>query len=243
MDTLKSDKEAQGLSGVRIVTLAAALELGKVPGPGEVAANFSFGSDPRTADVTKRRKKAGIQTMYTILCDTKGDVRLMLNSHFVDVVREYSDRGMIQEASRITQFWAETQSVSQDNAVLVQYLMEYFKKYTGRGIPVIVDVLVAQRVLGSRGTSGASGAEMTAFRDSLKSVRDELKEAKRDLASVKAELGRVKSNQGPRPGPGGATNPFANLTCHKCGEKGHKAADCPNRKKKVVEDEKEDEDE
>ena len=55
-----------------------------------------------------------------------------------------------------TQFWSETQALSQDDDALVMYLTEYFKKYTGRGIPITVDVLVALRVFGARSNPGSS---------------------------------------------------------------------------------------
>ena len=49
--------------------------------------------------------------------------------------------GQIEEASRITQFWAETQAISADEVTIKDYITEFMKKYPCRGIPVVVDVL------------------------------------------------------------------------------------------------------
>ena len=203
---LVDDKKNQGISGMRIIALSLSLELGRVPALGEVAGNVFYGSDPRIADIVKKQKKAGIQTMQKILEGT--DVRLRLNSHFVCIIREFSERRQIVEASLVTQFWAETQSVSQDDAVLVQYMLEYFRKNPGRGIPTVVDVLVAQRVIGSRAaSSGASPEAIKEVKETNKSLKQELGETKRILNELKAEMGRIKSKIGntsqQAPGGGG----------------------------------------
>ena len=65
--------------------------------------------------------------------------------------------GQIEEASRITQFWAETQAISADEVTIKDYITEFMKKYPCRGIPVVVDVLLAQRVQGQRASYSGYG--------------------------------------------------------------------------------------
>ena len=142
---LAKDKTEQGLSGVRLLCLSAAIELGRVPSVGEVVGALTFGSSPALSDLAKKQRKAGVATLSTILKDSS-HLMLDLSGHFGGIVREYSERRQIQEASRVTQFWAETQSISPDEKCMAEYLREYFKKYPGRGLPEVLDVIVATRV-------------------------------------------------------------------------------------------------
>ena len=63
--------------------------------------------------MAKQRRKAGLTTLKQIL-ESKDHVRIMLNDHFMDIVRQYSAAGQIQEASLVTQFWSETQALSEE---------------------------------------------------------------------------------------------------------------------------------
>ena len=63
MAKLNEDKAAQRLSGLRLLRLSLALELGRVPAMGEVAGKVCYGSDPRISDMVKAQRKAGIPTM------------------------------------------------------------------------------------------------------------------------------------------------------------------------------------
>ena len=242
LKTLAADKIKMMLTGMRIVVLAIALELGRVPGAGDVAGVVFYGSDPRLSDMAKQRRKAGLTTLKQIL-ESKDNVRIMLNDHFMDIVRQYSAAGQIQEASLVTQFWSETQALSQDDDAIVMYLTEYFKKYTGRGIPVTVDVLVALRVFGARSNSG-SPALVNDLKSMLQASKSEISELKRQLDTVKNQMGQMKNNlsngtpagkggkgRGGRGGRGiqgaGFERNLDYVQCHNCGEFGHYAADCP----------------
>ena len=55
----------------------------------------------------------------------------------------------VQEASLLTQLWTEAQAFGRDEDTICEYLVEYLRKWAGRGIPVPVDVLLAQRVSGN----------------------------------------------------------------------------------------------
>lgn len=113
---LTSDKATTGLSGVRIVIGSVALELGRVPAAGEVVGRVFYGSDPRISEVCRQQRKAGIIMLSSILSDSKMP-RIDLNSHFMYLVRDYTDRGQIEEATLVTQFWSEAQAVSPEDAV------------------------------------------------------------------------------------------------------------------------------
>ena len=225
---ISADRIEQGLSGVRIITLSIALELGYPPPPGDVI-DVHYLSDPRLTRMVKAARKAGISTLSRVL--ESNDVR-KIRLHFANLVREYSERGMIQESQRLTQFWAETSGICGDNAkVVTEYVREYLRTYMGRGIPVLLDAGIALRVGASGGTT-TSGVSEAEFKDAMKQMK-EMKVAmgnlKNDLKVARAEVARSKKN-GKEGGPGAAAGAFVKFedrVCYKCGKKGHVAANCP----------------
>ena len=228
---LNDDKDNQRLTGVRILRLALALELGRVPAVGEVVGSFCYNSDPRVADIVKAQRKAGIPTLAKILEgaeDGGNDFRLSLNMHFAGLQREYSEEGLVQEASLVTQMWAEAQAVSFDDKVLRMYLREYFKKYAGRGIPVTVDVLIATRVAGSREASAVTRAQFDKVVGQVVKTNSELVDARQMINRLQTRLQKLET--GKKAGSG-AFGGLSEVVCHKCGEKGHIAKNCPNKKK------------
>ena len=226
---LNEDKSAQRISGLRLLRLSLALELGRVPAMGEVAGKVCYGSDPRISDMVKAQRKAGIPTMGKIL-DSGEHVRRELNLHLAAVQREYSEAGEVVEATLVAQWWSESQAVSMEDRILASYLKEYLRKYPCRGLPTPVDVLIATRVTGSREAAGATVESVTKVRDSVASLKSELADAKRLIANLTSAVGQLKANNG-GPGGGGGRGGMADIVCHKCGEKGHIARNCPNAKK------------
>ena len=67
------------------------------------------------------------------------------------------------------------------------------------------------------------------LKDTVKSAKSEISSLKGELGNLKAELNKIK-RQGNPGGPKGGPKPRddSNLTCYKCGQKGHRADDCPN---------------
>jgi hypothetical protein len=147
---LAEDKATQGLSGTRILRLALALELGRVPSIGEVIGVLAYGGDPRISEPAKKQRKAGMDTLHSIITSSDTNIRFRINSFFTDLIREFAEHGAIEESSLITQMWGEAQALAQDDSMLKHYLLEFFKKYGGRGIPTPVDILISQRVSGAR---------------------------------------------------------------------------------------------
>ena len=226
---LEEDKKLQGLTGAQIVVGSEGLELGRVPAVGDVVGVQAYKSDPRLAALTKQQKKAGMKTLSTILAGP--NVRRELSTHFGNLVRDYSDMGGIQEASLITRFWAETQSVSYDDKVMIEYISEYLRKYGGRFIPEVMDVKIASRVNNSRSAGGVTPEQLAEVKALAKTTKSEFAELKRELNSLKGELSRLKSKTGP------ADRDPKGPKCHKCGEFGHIARDCPKKKSSKEDDE------
>ena len=91
---LVHDKQKMNLSGLRILTLSLALELGRVPGGGSVA-SIIYGSDPRLSDMAKSARKAGLSTMSKVL--ESGDLS-KLGLFLTSIIRDYAERGLIVES-------------------------------------------------------------------------------------------------------------------------------------------------
>ena len=199
---LEYEKTNQGLTGVRLLALSLSIELGRVPSPGEVAANLTFKADPRMCELARKQRKAGIATLSKIL-EEKDNFTRQANYHFGGIVREYSEKGFVIEASRITQFWAEAQSITTDERVRAEYIKEYFKKNPGRGLPDVIDVVLATRVTGSHASNGASAEVVKEIKDLQKSAKGEIAELLRELSNLRSELGRVRSRH-PRRRPSGS---------------------------------------
>ena len=138
------------MSGARIIRLALALELGRLPAIGDVLGVVPYGSNPRLSEPAKRQRKAGLVTLHGILESKEGSRIQKLSSFFTNLIRDYSEAGCVQEASLLTQLWTEAQAFGRDEDTICEYLVEYLRKWAGRGIPVPVDVLLAQRVSGNR---------------------------------------------------------------------------------------------
>ena len=137
-----------------------------------------------------------------------------------------SEPGCVQEASLLTQLWTEAQAFGRDEDTICEYLIEYLRKWAGRGIPIPVDVLLAQRVSGNRlQSSGATPEAVKALSDTVKSLKQMMDAAKSEIGNLKSELGRIR-NQAPGAGakprrllaqrraPHGTTHAQAPVTRH-----------------------------
>lgn len=82
---LARDKQAQNLSGLRIATLSCALELGRVPMAGAMT-GVIYGTDPRTLDMAKVARKAGMVLLTKVL-ESKDSTKIC--SFLNNLVRDY----------------------------------------------------------------------------------------------------------------------------------------------------------
>ena len=250
----RNEMDNQGLSGVQMLVLSLALELGRVVAPGTFLGEYVWGAAPAMSSLARLQKKAGVETLTQILQDKeRRSVRPRLVAFFGSITRGFSELGELTTATRIARFWSDTSTVSANDEVMCAYLKEWMRKYGGRGIPELVDLKIATRVAGEQaGIGGLSEQD----RKELKEAKEEAKLAKQEAASARNEIRqarqameRINQKGGGPPPPGKGTgkgNPAGGGgkgKCFICGEEGHQVGDCPyNSFAKGADAKKDDED-
>ena len=222
------DMADQGLSGKRMVGLSLSLCLGKVCKP-SLSSSLKYGEDPALTDPAKQARKAGKRMLSTII---KNKNFAETGAFFSDLMRAFSADHMVEEASLIASWWAETASCfSAEKDLLFDYLEEYFDKYAGRGLPVMIDTVLVTRLRNSAGSGGVSKEELKAVKNRLADLEAMGTKHKGEIGELKAKVGNLK-NPNPKPSAEEQEERRKKVTCHNCGEKGHYKSECPHPEKK-----------
>ena len=125
---------------------------------------------------------------------------------------------------------SETQQVSSSPKMTVDYIKEYFRKFTGRGLPETVNVLTATRCANGIGLEGmVSKEDMKEALTIAKAAKESAAALKNELQQVKTELNRLKSKAPGQGGGAGGGGGDDKMTCNFCGKVGHRWAKCPDR--------------
>ena len=219
-DTTKAigDINAQRISGLRMMGLGLALVSGFVHPAGE-SAELRYGSDMRLCSVIRQQRKAGVATLDDIL---KNKSRRELALHFSRLAKEYNDRHMIEEATLVSQFWAETSSAFEgDDSGLFVYMTEWMRTYAGRGIPKLLDTDLILRHRKEAG--GASSSDLKKLEEAIKGLQSKLSSSDNKNAELAKRVTRAeaKANSGPSDSKG--------KSCFICGGD-HLAKECPQNK-------------
>ena len=223
------DMAAQGLSCARLVALSLSLVLGKVSKP-SASAGLKYGEDPALSEQAKQSRKAGRKMLAGII---KEKNFATAGAYFSDLMSNYAADSMVEEASLLAAWWAETASCFMtDKDLLFEYLEEYFSKYAGRGLPVKIDTVLVTRLRNSSG-GGVSKEE-------LKNVKTKMEGLESSMSKLKAENNAMKQivESLKKKGPG--SKPSAEeqeerrkkVKCHNCGKIGHYQSECPDLKNK-----------
>ena len=94
------------------------------------SAELRYASDLRLCPLIRQQRKAGVLSLDDIV---KGKNKRELFLHYTRLAKEYNDRKMIEEATLVSQFWAETSSAFEgDDAGLYVYLTAWTRTYSGR---------------------------------------------------------------------------------------------------------------
>ena len=213
-----ADIQAQRISGARIMALSLALNSGHVHPAGE-SAELRYASDLRLCELIRKQRKAGVNSLDDVL---KTKSRREIALHFTRLAKEYNDRKLIEEATLVSQFWAETSSAFEgDDANMVIYLTEWARKNSGRGIPKVLDTDLILRYRKTGG--GSSSDDVKKIEESVKKAERELSKSEERNAALMKRLQRLeetvkRNDDRAKHGDG----------CFICGGD-HLARDCPNK--------------
>ena len=207
------DIKAQGLPGTNMMGLSLGMMSGRVQPQGD-SASLRYASDLRLCPNIRAQRKAGVETLDDII---KGKDKRILSQHYTRLAKEYNDHGMIQEATLVSQFWAESMAAWEgDDVGLFVYLAEWNRVYAGRGIPKLLDtdlILRNQRKYGS----GSGGTDVKELKDQLSSTKTKLAAAEQRTTEILARLKVLEKKPAPADTKG----------CFICGGN-HLARNCPN---------------
>lgn len=221
-----SDMKAQGMSLTQILALTVGLETGKLHPVADVS-GFTYGTDIRTCELVTRLKKAGVATLSSLLKEGKV---VPVVAHLNSLLRDFSLHGQMREAALLSSWLQEWQQMFVgEETVAIAYLTEYFRTYPGRGLPTEFDFRIFFRVQKAYGASGSEATKEVG--KSVKALQGQVSQLQDQCSSYKKKIDllqeSVKRSGGPKGLTGGKVGP-----CHICGEMGHLAAACPERKDK-----------
>ena len=223
------DMAAQGLSAARIVAFSLSLVLGKVCKM-SVSASLKYGEDPALSEPAKQARKASRKLLASVIKEKDyGE----LGAFFSDLMRAYAADALVEESALIATWWAETTSCFfSDKDLLFKYVEDYFDKYAGRGLPVMVDTLLITRLRNSSAGSGFSKEEGKKLMTRCTESETQMTKMKAELNTLKQQLGNLKEEKKTtKVTPEEQAARKAKVTCHNCGETGHYQSECPNPKK------------
>ena len=170
-----------------------------------------------------------------------------------------------RQSARVGRFWSEAKrNLPNRPFAVLTYLEEYRAHYRGRGLPVDYDSTIGQRAwhqsespatLGSTlpGGPGSSGGGTAMGSSSLSgysqlppsaseaggsssvAMAEQMKELMTSVRALSTTVQGLSSRVSEIGAHGG--NPDANMTCGRCGQKGHRAKNCPSKKDKKTEEE------
>ena len=224
---------AQGLSGARLLQLAASLHMGRVVKASDLS-EMKLGCDPGLSKLLKVAVKAERITLALVI--KKGDMT-MANSFFFGLARDYASKEMMTEAALISEWWAQTSDVFAEHKTrLFEYMRRYFDQHVGLGLPTPLDQTIVIRLIG--GTGGAGKSDLVELREmmgkqakKLEALADDQRKVKSENERLKKELAAAKKNKGGDDDEKPGRYAFKG-TCNICKEKGHMARDCPYKKSK-----------
>ena len=213
-----ADIQAQRISGARIMALSLALNSGHMHPAGE-SADLRYASDLRLCELIRKQRKAGVNSLDDVL---KTKSRREIALHFTRLAKEYNDRKLIEEATLVSQFWAETSSAFEGyDANLVIYLTEWARKNSGRGIPKVLDTDLILRYRKTGG--GSSSDDVKKIEDAVKKAEKELSKSEERNAALMKRLQRLEDTVKRNADRGQHGD-----GCFICGGD-HLARDCPNK--------------
>ena len=222
------DMAEQGLTGKRLLLLALSLTLGKVSKLSECE-NLKYGVDPALSEAAKLVRKAGTKMLSKVISEKNvADA----TAYFSGLMQKYAAECHVEESARIANWWAETIGCfGNDKDLLFEYLAGYFDKYAGRGLPVLIDVVLVVRMRNSANKSGFTAEEGKALKTRLTEAEAAIAKLKSKSNEYDQQIKSLKDKvEKAKPTAEEQERRRSNVTCNNCGKKGHYASECPEKK-------------
>ena len=220
-----SDITFQRISGVRALGLSLALQSGSVHPAGE-SADLRYCSDLRLCPLIRQQRKAGVESLDD---KVKAKNKRELASHYSRLAKDYSDRGMIEEATLVSQFWSEsTGAFEGDDTGLFIYLAEWNRRYAGRGIPKLLDTDLVLR--NRKEAGGASSQDMKKLEEVVKGLQSKISASESRSTDLAKRLTRAEAKSASAVDLTKDSPKGGDKACFICGGN-HLAKNCPNKRK------------
>ena len=180
---LAGDSTAMGgITGQSIITLTFVMLTGRLPLPDD---ELAYGADVTLSKAYARAERCGDGTMLVdLLGPPVASGYYTVHDHFRSAVATLRGCGETVAAQRLADMWDLVQRSIPPLVMQRKYLMEYIRKYAGRGVPVLIDTDIVLRVLSVCYGADSLGAALEEQAHEMSLLRSE-------LAAMRAELGQV----------------------------------------------------
>ena len=263
----KKDLDAQDMGeGIELRRLELGMHVGRAPNTAGTDGGVYRGV-PNSMAESKLAFKQNHETLDKVVARCRQEGALTLLDRFLtnlasDLSASDVPSDKIQSA-RVLMWWSEAKrNLSGATAAILTYVDEYRATYRGRGLPVEYDTTIGQRAMnigmavpfgsggfearttggGSSTTSGSqlsfpsqSASELAqsaAAAEQMKEVTSALRSMQSSISSLSSKVERMEGWKSD-----------AHITCSKCSQVGHRAKNCPDKRKNKKAKEEDEEDE
>ena len=110
--------------------------------------------------------------------------------------------------------------------MIFEYLNQYFEKYAGRGLPVMIDTILVTRIRNAAGSSsGVSKKDFEAAQKRITDLEEKTKKQKVKISDLESRVAGIKKKVTPEE----QAERRKNVVCNICKKKGHYASECPEK--------------
>ena len=192
---LASDMAAMGgMNGQSITTLTFVMLTCRLPPQDK---DLGYGTDPTMSKAYSKVKQSGHGTLLIdLLGQSSSAGSANLHSHFLLASETLRGCGEFAAAQRLSEMWAIVQRTLPPVEMQRKYLMEYIRKYAGRGIPILIDKDLVMLVLAVCYGANPLGAKLETLSHESNQLRAELAVIRTEIAQVKKMADDLKAAAG-----------------------------------------------
>ena len=185
-----------GMDAGEIATLTFVLLTASPPPAGH--AEIRYGSDLTSTKPYRYLTSAKGGSVGTLLPDlvapASSATKEQIHAHMTDAMEACKSIGWDAGASRISDMWHRISRTFKSAALIRAYLLEYLRKYRGRGIPVLIDQDAVILCLGAAIGGGDSDAALAKMSSKMSEIASTMAELKQTVTQVKQDLADFKKS-------------------------------------------------